>query len=884
MASRSLTSARAWAVLATLAFTLLLASLAGAQSAAAASYSERVLSRPELLSYWRLGETSGVTAVDLKSARNGTYVGGVALNQVGALPADPDKAARFDGIDDSVTLPTLPSATNFTIEGWQNITAGAGSNNTLYGGVSGARLMPRPAGFYVDAVAGTRFALQGTTATNTGVWVHWALVRSGATLTLYRNGLSVASRSDLPAATPTDLSGQIGRLVAAYPSKATIDDVSVYTRALTQLEVAGDFASRIVAPTGGDPPPPPPPAGPFYVDRGSRGGACSDARTAAQAASAATPWCSIEKASHTAPDGATVLVRAATYPAVSIDGSVNGAMLTFKPYASEQPVLDGLAISSSSNLRFQGFAITDVTDLSQATMIQIVGNDISPHDIRVVSGSDLLIEANTIHDLTMDRGSDGACIQPRCGYGVRVSAANNLTIRGNTFRHIPADGIQSGYATNVLIENNVFDDITPFVDPNEHSDSIQFYSGSDHLTIRANAFRHTRGPLLGDPGATLPQRNLVIENNILVDQTDWALKIYNAPRLKLLNNTIWDARLGVVLGDNAQIAEKTSATALNNIIDALSAPAGVFTLEDYNIIATGPRLGSHDTNLAPTFVNEAALDYRLASGSRGIDAGTSDATPDHDQAGNARLDSSAVPNTGGGAKPYYELGALEFLGSGTPPPPPPTGSYPTRILALPSLLAYWRLGESSGTVADDAKGTRDGAYANGVTLGTSGAISGDPDTAASFDGVNDQVTLPALPSSVDFTIEGWVRLSAGAATNNGLYGATGTLRFMPRPSGFYAGVYLGGTEYILQGTPVANTGIWVHWALVRSGATLTVYRNGVKAAERTDLPAATAATLTGSIGRIGPSYPTKGAIDDVAVYSTALGAGEIAAHSGFGAG
>ena len=73
-----------------------------------------------------------------------------------------------------------------------------------------------------------------------------------------------------------------------------------------------------------------------------------------------------------------------------------------------------------------------------------------------------------------------------------------LTIRDNTLPRIPGDGIQSG-TTQHLIEGNLFEDITAFVDPTEHSDSIQFYRGSDHLTLRSNSFRRTRGPLIGDP-------------------------------------------------------------------------------------------------------------------------------------------------------------------------------------------------------------------------------------------------------------------------------------------------------------------------------------------------------------------------------------------------
>ena len=54
-------------------------------------------------------------------------------------------------------------------------------------------------------------------------------------------------------------------------------------------------------------------------------------------------------------------------------------------------------------------------------------------------------------------------------------------------------------------------------------------------------------------------------------------------------------------------------------------------------------------------------------------------------------------------------------------------------------LGYWRLGESSGTTATDRAGSYSGTYAGGVTLGTTGALSSDSDTAASFDGSDDMV-------------------------------------------------------------------------------------------------------------------------------------------------
>lgn len=53
---------------------------------------------------------------------------------------------------------------------------------------------------------------------------------------------------------------------------------------------------------------------------------------------------------------------------------------------------------------------------------------------------------------------------------------------------------------------------------------------------------------------------------------------------------------------------------------------------------------------------------------------------------------------------------------------------------------WWRLGDS-GLTAVDEKEDKDGTYVNGVTRGVGGALIGDLDTCADFDGVNDYVQL-----------------------------------------------------------------------------------------------------------------------------------------------
>src|SRR5205085_1512905 len=78
--------------------------------------------------------------------------------------------------------------------------------------------------------------------------------------------------------------------------------------------------------------------------------------------------------------------------------------------------------------------------------------------------------------------------------------------------------------------------------------------------------------------------------------------------------------------------------------------------------------------------------------------------------------------------------------------------YATRILSTAGLAAYWRLGEASGTIATDSAGTLTGTYEPAVALGAPGALSGDADTAAHFDGgrvaLGERTDLPAATNAL----------------------------------------------------------------------------------------------------------------------------------------
>ena len=79
--------------------------------------------------YWRLGETSGTTAANETGGQTGQYQNGVTLNVTGALTGDTNKAVRFDGTNDQISMgdPSTGSLDfgtgNFTFEAWVKGTA-----------------------------------------------------------------------------------------------------------------------------------------------------------------------------------------------------------------------------------------------------------------------------------------------------------------------------------------------------------------------------------------------------------------------------------------------------------------------------------------------------------------------------------------------------------------------------------------------------------------------------------------------------------------------------------------------------------------------------------------------------------------------------------------
>jgi len=212
--------------------------------------------------------------------------------------------------------------------------------------------------------------------------------------------------------------------------------------------------------------------------------------------------------------------------------------------------------------------------------------------------------------------------------------------------------------------------------------------------------------------------------------------------------------------------------------------------------------------------------------------------------------------------------------------------------------AWWRLGEASGTTAADATGGgRDGTYTNSPTLGVSGALSGDTDTAVALTGSPKHVALPNgfnwLGAASGFTIEGWakpttagnwarvVEFGTGQGTNNVFLSAGG-----PSGNDVAFGIWSNGghEDFVVSRALQMNT--WQHLAITfapngSGGGTALLYRNGALIGTRNygRVPASVNYTQN-SIGKSNFASDAwfKGSLDEVSVYPAPLPAARIAAH------
>jgi parallel beta-helix repeat protein len=218
------------------------------------------LSPAVLVAHWKFDEGIGTTASDSSGKGNtGTLKNGPvwAAGKVG-------RALYFDGIDDTVTVAdsnSLDMSNAFTISAWVNPASTftdwraivvKNSKYFLFASTAGWCGNGSPSGAFSAA---SLYMVCQPSALAANSWSYLTLTYNGATLTLYRNGIAVATSTISTTLSADTATLQIGGSQYGEYFKGFIDEVRVYNGALSSTEIQTIYQQELVATSVADNPP-----------------------------------------------------------------------------------------------------------------------------------------------------------------------------------------------------------------------------------------------------------------------------------------------------------------------------------------------------------------------------------------------------------------------------------------------------------------------------------------------------------------------------------------------------------------------------------------------------------------------------------------------------
>lgn len=190
-----------------------------------------------------------------------------------------------------------------------------------------------------------------------------------------------------------------------------------------------------------------------------------------------------------------------------------------------------------------------------------------------------------------------------------------------------------------------------------------------------------------------------------------------------------------------------------------------------------------------------------------------------------------------------------------------------------SPVSYWRLNETTGTIAFDRTGGNQGTYTNAPTLSTASLLTGDADYSVAFASASSQyITIPdanSLDVGDTFSFAFVVKRAA-----------TGTKHYIVQKGSTSPGIYISaanaltlekvGTADIVASSTTLDTS--AHLCVVtKTGATVALYIDGidVTGAISNQTCASTASALEWGRSSAAGNY-LNGTLDELAVWGTVL--------------
>ena len=233
------------------------------------AYNNAVLSTSGLLSYWRLGETSGSTLDNSATGSDGSKSGATA-GVAGPLTLDPNTALSFDGSNDYATAPLNLSATpKVTIEFW--LKWNSYSNNDDIAFELTSNFNNTNGGFLINpnsSTSSSRFEValgrNGSrnnayfTRPSANVWHHYAIVldtsaAAAQQIAVYVDGSPVSivkgssgtGAGNFANSTLYIMARNGGSLFSSSLFGAgTLDEVAIYNQVLSAAQISQHYAAK----------------------------------------------------------------------------------------------------------------------------------------------------------------------------------------------------------------------------------------------------------------------------------------------------------------------------------------------------------------------------------------------------------------------------------------------------------------------------------------------------------------------------------------------------------------------------------------------------------------------------------------------------------------
>jgi glucose/arabinose dehydrogenase/PKD repeat protein len=212
-----------------------------------ASYAETVATG--LVAAYSFDEGSGTSAADVSGNGNRGTVSGAAWAGAGKFSG----ALSFDGLDDIVTVPhsaSLLLTTGMTLSAWVNPSVVTGSWRTVVfkertGGMTYALYANNGSNRPVGQIFanGAERDSQGGATLPANAWSHLATTFDGTSLKLFVNGVQAGSLTSSGSIVTSTGSLRIGgNSIWAEWFRGLVDDVRIYSRALSAQEIQADMA------------------------------------------------------------------------------------------------------------------------------------------------------------------------------------------------------------------------------------------------------------------------------------------------------------------------------------------------------------------------------------------------------------------------------------------------------------------------------------------------------------------------------------------------------------------------------------------------------------------------------------------------------------------